>query len=88
MTFARFDALVDVYNKNQSTEREFEDYRAGVIAAAVLNTIPRTDKTKNKIFHPWDIFPSYDWEPKPEPMNIDQMIVLNAAMGGIIVELN
>jgi hypothetical protein len=65
-----------------------EDYRTGIIASNILNTIPRTEKTKHKVFMPWDIFPQYNWQPEPEPVNIDQMIALTIAAGGTVTEMN
>lgn len=57
LTLAQFMALLERYK----AEQERLDYRTGVVASSILNTIPRTEETKNKIFTPADIFPHYGW---------------------------
>lgn len=57
LTLAQFIAL----RKRWEAEQESLDYRTGVIASTILNTIPRTEETKNKVYTPADIFPHYGW---------------------------
>jgi hypothetical protein len=57
LTLAQFLALL----KRWDMEQETLDYRTAVIASHILNTIPRTEETKDKVFTPADIFPHYGW---------------------------
>jgi hypothetical protein len=81
LTLAQFDALTERYHQR----RERADYRAAIICSHIYNSVPHKDKPALQV---WNIFPEYNWQPEQEPLTIDQMIIRNAAMGGILVELN
>jgi len=69
LTLAQFLAL----RKRWEGEQETLDYRTGVIASSVLNTIPRTEETKDKIFTAADIYPHYSWGEEGGELNEDDI---------------
>ena len=83
---AQYNTLIRHHNQASEAEIEREDYRAALICSSILNTIPRTKKTKDKVYLPGDIFPSYDWGEKKKPPTAEELKqkfrVFNAAMGG------
>jgi len=53
---------------------ERDDYRTALICSQILNTIPRTSKSKNKVFLPSDIFPDYGWkQEETKPLTQEQL---------------
>ena len=80
MTLAQFNTLADRYGN----EQEWLNWRAGLVASVIANT-HRTKKS-DKTFKPTDFMPKI--KPKqqtPEAM-FNQMMIINAALGGKVVE--
>jgi hypothetical protein len=69
LTLAQFLALKKRYDSAQ----EMRDWRTGIIASSILNTIPRTEETANKIFTPADFFPNHNWGTEPSETNEDDI---------------
>jgi hypothetical protein len=69
---------------NESQERL--DYHAGLITSMIAN-VNRDPKKNPTPYQPEDYMPGKKKKQLPVPMDIDHMIIMNAAMGGTMVEL-
>jgi len=94
MTPAQFNALADRKQQSDADAREIDAYNTAVITSAINNL---TIKLHNihykqpikKVYQPWDIFPGYDWKPKPKGRKastpedqLEQVKIINRILGG------
>lgn len=73
----QFQALMDVHNEQEDARRKFADYRAGVVAAVVVNSNPYR-KQGAKALEPASFFPNLGPAQRhqtPEEMHVAMQMI-------------